>query len=82
MSTQLDQLEELQTLLHEVNVDWARSAAPLKWSTELDGAQRLKLAADLQAVQARWEDITHKIHLLLHLDDAKDERHPVGSGKN
>lgn len=72
MSIRLEQLQELQTLLHDVNQEWARAAAPLKWSPDLSEEQRQKLAADLRKVQGRWEAVTQKIHLVLHADDAEE----------
>lgn len=71
MSERLEQLQELQALLHEVNQEWARSARPLKWSPELNDDQRQQLGITLRAVQDRWEAVTQKIEMLLHADDAK-----------
>ena len=67
MSEQLKQLENLQTLLHEVNEEFSRAARPLENLSELDGEQREQIGAALKKIFARWEAVTKQISRALQI---------------
>jgi flagellar biosynthesis chaperone FliJ len=70
MSEQLKQLQDLQTQLHEVNLDFARAAQPLDRLSEMNLKQREQLADQLRAVWARWEAVTQQISQVLQSNSA------------
>jgi len=65
MTAQLKQLQELEAQLHEVNLELARSALPLKRAPELDDEVRRRIGAELRSGLARWEAVSRQISQVL-----------------
>jgi hypothetical protein len=68
MNDQLIQLRELETQLHEANQECARASRPLDRLSELNGAQREQVGAQLRSAWARWEAVTRQISQVLKSD--------------